>query len=630
MPTSIAVDASRNASITGFTMSSDFPTADPLQAILGISGAGSCGSSLCADAFVSKFGPSGALVYSTFLGGSGADFGNAIAVDSSGAVYVAGSTASQNFPVVAGAPQGSYPATTAGSVAFLSKVTDLDAPGVAVTPQQINFGNQALNSTSTPRAITLVNAGSAPLSIDGITVGGDFRETDNCGSVVPAGGGTCTIQITFTPTSTGAKTSQVAITDNAQGSPQVITVTGTGVTSAGALTPSPASLTFPAETVGVSSPTQVVRLTNTGQIAVTVSAISISGDFSQTNDCGSLPNVLNVGEGCTVSITFTPTASGSRTGSLAISDDAAGSPQAVALSGTGNAVFSLSSSTRSTVLVIGTTSATFTVFVSAPSSFLSSVALSCSSGTTCSFDPSSITTGQNSTLTVSQLSATTRNPFNITVSGSSGTQTATLALTIFFADFSVSAAPPLDTITAGQSGSYTVTVTPTNGFNQVVLLGCSHLPQQATCSWSPSAMILDGVSPATAKVTVNTTSQSARSFRRMPPPGSVRGDPITTLRLLVLWFLALLLLAGSAAARRERGPLGLRPRLILRLAALASVLCLFAFAAGCDSTLYNSNLSPATLPGTPTGVYTITITGTLGNNGSVQRGTSVNLTVGPG
>src|SRR5438132_321287 len=71
----IAVDASGNAFVTGFTQSSDFPTAEALQAILGVKGGSSCGTTLCADAFVSQLNPSGsALVYSTYLGGSKADF----------------------------------------------------------------------------------------------------------------------------------------------------------------------------------------------------------------------------------------------------------------------------------------------------------------------------------------------------------------------------------------------------------------------------------------------------------------------------------------------------------------------------------------------------------------------------
>jgi len=85
----IAVDASGNAYVTGRTYSTNFPTASPLQATYGGGG----------DAFVAKLNPLGsALVYSTYLGGSGNDSGSGIAVDSSGNAYVTGDTSSTNFP----------------------------------------------------------------------------------------------------------------------------------------------------------------------------------------------------------------------------------------------------------------------------------------------------------------------------------------------------------------------------------------------------------------------------------------------------------------------------------------------------------------------------------------------------
>ena len=85
------MDSSGNAYVTGYTDSTDFPTANPLQA--NVTGIGSV------DAFVAKLNAAGsALVYSTYLGGSGDDDGNGIAVDSSGNAYVTGNTYSTDFP----------------------------------------------------------------------------------------------------------------------------------------------------------------------------------------------------------------------------------------------------------------------------------------------------------------------------------------------------------------------------------------------------------------------------------------------------------------------------------------------------------------------------------------------------
>ncbi len=99
----IAVDSSGNAFITGFTQSSDFPLLNPVQ---GTFGGGTCGSGPCFDAFVTEINSTAAaLVYSTYLGGSFNDDGQAIALDSTGNAYVTGLTASSDFPVTAGVLQ---------------------------------------------------------------------------------------------------------------------------------------------------------------------------------------------------------------------------------------------------------------------------------------------------------------------------------------------------------------------------------------------------------------------------------------------------------------------------------------------------------------------------------------------
>ncbi|HLQ52571.1 MAG TPA: choice-of-anchor D domain-containing protein, partial [Terriglobales bacterium] len=94
----------------------------------------------------------------------------------------------------------------------------------------------------------------------------------------------------------------------------------------------PASLPFGNQNVGTSSAPQVATLTNNGPGTVNISGISISGDFAQTNNCGSS---LAPGSSCVINISFTPTVSGPRAGTLTVSDDAAIAPQTVALSGLG-------------------------------------------------------------------------------------------------------------------------------------------------------------------------------------------------------------------------------------------------------------------------------------------------------
>jgi hypothetical protein len=95
---------------------------------------------------------------------------------------------------------------------------------------------------------------------------------------------------------------------------------------------SPASLTFGSQTTATTAPPQAITVTNTGQSVLTISGVAASGDFSQTNTCAtSVP----AGASCAITVTFTPTVAGSRTGTITITDNASNSPQRISLMGTG-------------------------------------------------------------------------------------------------------------------------------------------------------------------------------------------------------------------------------------------------------------------------------------------------------
>ena len=94
------------------------------------------------------------------------------------------------------------------------------------------------------------------------------------------------------------------------------------------------SLNFGSQNVGTTSSPQTLTLTNAGGGTLTISSIMISGDFAQTDNCGSS---LAPGASCTFNVTFTPTAYGTRIGSITVTDSALGSPQFISLSGVGNA-----------------------------------------------------------------------------------------------------------------------------------------------------------------------------------------------------------------------------------------------------------------------------------------------------
>ena len=180
----IAVDSSGNAYVTGTTGSTDFPTANPLQATYGGG---------VYDAFVAKLNPAGsALVYSTFLGGSNSDSGQGIAVDFSGNAYVTGHTYSTDFPTanpLQATCGGCTPAGTIGEDigdAFVAKIsTGGTGPSVSFSALSLTFSPQNVGTTSAPQTETVTNMGTANLTISTVTVGGtnasDFATSaDTC------------------------------------------------------------------------------------------------------------------------------------------------------------------------------------------------------------------------------------------------------------------------------------------------------------------------------------------------------------------------------------------------------------------------------------------------------------------
>jgi hypothetical protein len=237
-----------------------------------------------------------------------------------------------------GTANASLVVTTSGPNSPLSvALTGVVQPAVTLSPNGgLSFPNQIVGTTSSPQSLELSNTGYATLNIASIAASGDFAQTNNCGSSVAAGAG-CNINVTFTPTATGTRSGMVTITDNAPGSPQAVLVVGTGVAPAVKL--QPASFNLGSVTVGGSSATEQSTLTNDGTAPLTIGSLGITGtdpgDFSQTNTCPISPAALAVGGKCTISVTFTPTAEGSRTASISIADNASGSPQSVSLRGVG-------------------------------------------------------------------------------------------------------------------------------------------------------------------------------------------------------------------------------------------------------------------------------------------------------
>ena len=213
----VAVDSLGDAYVCGETFSPDFPAVNAVQAARrGTSG----------DAFLSELNPQGtALLFSTYLGGSGQQEADNVALDKAGNVFIAGRTTSGDFPTTPRAFQPGY--AGGASDLYVVKVNPANAPGVSVTPPMLAFAPQAVGTTSASQTVIVHNLGSAALTISQVAISGDFSQTNNCRSSV-AGGGSCAVSIAFIPSTSGARTGRLWLTDNAGGSPQKIALTGTG------------------------------------------------------------------------------------------------------------------------------------------------------------------------------------------------------------------------------------------------------------------------------------------------------------------------------------------------------------------------------------------------------------------
>jgi hypothetical protein len=248
-------------------------------------------------------------------------------------------TSTLTLTVGASATRGTSTITITGtsgalthSTAVQLTVTAGSGPIVSLIPASLSFGNVVLGTTSKGKSVTLTNTGTATLNISNIATSGDFSLTTSskpCGSTL-AVGSHCKIEVTFTPSQLGARTGSLTITDNAAGSPQTVPLSGNGAVP---VTLSPASKTFPATAVGTSSAAKVFTLANKQSVALTGISITTTGNFSvSTTTCSSS---LAAKSSCTISVVFTPTQVGTTTGTLQVSDSAAGSPQTSNLTGTG-------------------------------------------------------------------------------------------------------------------------------------------------------------------------------------------------------------------------------------------------------------------------------------------------------
>jgi len=328
-----------------------------------------------------------------------------------------------------------------------------------VSPSSLTFGAQAVTTNSPSQAVILNNTQSVALTIGSIAFGGSnplsFSQTNDCGSSLAAGG-TCTINVSFTPVVSGSLSATLNITDTAGNSPQTVTLSGTA-TSSPTLAVSPASVNFGNQAYGTGSAAVAITVTNTGGSAVTFSSIAVTGTnssyFPESNNC---PSSLTVGSSCTIYVSFAPTASGNFSGAVVLTSNAYGSPQSISLSGVGIAPVTLSATsiTFGTVLTGSSKTATAITLTNQMSVALTGINVSVSG-------PAAFT--QTNTCG-SGLAAGAHCSISATfVPTASGTQAGTVSI-------SDSATSSPQTISLKGSGVYPISFAPTSlGFGSVTV-----------------------------------------------------------------------------------------------------------------------------------------------------------------
>ncbi|MGC2213906.1 MAG: choice-of-anchor D domain-containing protein [Silvibacterium sp.] len=470
------------------------------------------GSSSSTQSITVKNGTSSSVTLSAGMlsGTNPGDFSVSSTTCGSSLAASASCTASILFkPAAAGTRSATYSITDSASTTPLTVslsgtgTTSSGGTGTA-SPSSLIWGSVAVGSAGGPKPVTLTNTGSSSITISGISFigadAGDFSVYQKtCGSSLAASA-SCTATILFKPTAAGTRTATLVFADSAGDSPQDVSLSGTATgTSSGSVTISPASLPFASITVGSSSASQSVTITNGTASSVTLSAGTFSGtnagDFAiSSTTCGSS---LAASASCTASLLFKPTATGARSATYSITDSASTTPLTVALSGTGTSAGSVT---------ISPTSLSFA---------------SINVGSSSSSQSVTITNGSSSSVTLSAgtLSGTNAGDFSVssTTCASSLAASASCTASLLFKP----------TATGARSATYSITDSASTTPLTVALSGTG-TSSGGTANASPSSLTWGSVAVGSAggpkPVTLTNSGTSAITISDISFTGTNAGD----------------------------------------------------------------------------------------------------------
>ncbi len=266
-------------------------------------------------------------------------------------------------PTVASAITGAVTFTDGAATSpQLVKLTGTGIAPLTLNPTSLTLPSTAVGQTSSA-TVTVTNKQTTAINLNPVASAGYSVTGGTCASSLAANT-SCTITVTFAPQYKGTIKGALAINTNGAFSPQIVGLSGAATgTPAAALTFSPASLTFTATGIGATAAAKTVTVTNKSTGTLTITGITATGNFaaagSGVTPCG---GTLAKSAKCTFSVTFTPTDTGAIKGAVAVASTAAGGPEVVGLSGTGEVPVALApASLTFAAQTVGTTSAPQTV-----------------------------------------------------------------------------------------------------------------------------------------------------------------------------------------------------------------------------------------------------------------------------
>ncbi len=620
--TGLADDSSGNLYIVGSTDTTNFPTTSGayMTAFPGTY------QSVC---FIAKFDTSGEMVYSSYLGGTGYSSPAGVAVDASGYAYVAGYDDGQdNFPVTTTSIcdpssqncNGTFVAKfdTAGAALVYSTFLGPDNNSSPFGIQVDASGDAYVVANSESSPFTLVNPieaymGGSDLLIVELDSSGSSQqfatfvgaaEDDSASGM--AMDQTGAIYVTGNTDSQYFPATQSAFQGTWGGQYDAFILKISPANNSSPVI-EPAVLQFSTVVVGVSGTPQSTILRNMGTASLDIASKSVTGDFAETDDCGTS---VAAGSFCTVTVTFTPTAAGPRYGTITLGDNAAGSPHFISLVGEGSSSgVNLSSASLSfpSTSVGETSSAQTVTLLNAGNATLniSSIAASANFAET-NTCPSALAIGYSCQIAIT-FTPTTGGPVSgsVTVIDDAPDSPQVISLSGSAVDFDMSSSGGSASVSPGASAAYPISISPVGGnFTRAVYLACANLPAYSTCTVDP-ASVVPGANPASVTVTIKTTGAAAQlstgrhwelAWWKLAPGVGMFG----------------MILFG--AGRRIR-----RFKSVLLLHLLIAAMFLWA---GCGSG--GSGQSSQAGRYTPAGTYTVSV---IGQSGSVQHITQLTLTV---